>query len=562
MHHDHPTLPHPALPHDLPHSADALPAGPAARLRATGLTVRRGGRQLLRGVRLTVAPGTRLAVVGENGRGKSTLLHVLAGTLAPDAGTVTRAGTLGMLGQRLDAPPGVTVGSLADRALAPSRRALAELDEAASALARGAPGATEAADAYAAALQTATVLDAWDAERRIDRALGALGAETDRELPLERLSVGQRHRVRLACLLAARDDLLLLDEPTNHLDAAGLEFLTARLRDHPGGLVLVSHDRALLQDVATRFLDLDPNRDGRPRLYAGGYQGWLAGRAAERARWVQEARAQQRDQARLAEAAQRARDRLESAWRPAKGHGRHERQSRAPGAVQALRRREADLAARRVPVPEPPVEPAFPRGRDRSGQVLVRARDLCLAGRLPRPVSLEVTGGGRVLVTGPNGAGKSTLLGLLAGRLTPDGGTLETGRGARVALFDQEPPPWPSGLAAREVYRRHVVQLCMAGALTPEEVLPLSSLGLLDREALDTAVGALSEGQRSRLHLALCLAGRPDVLLLDEPSNHLSAALVDRLTRALLETPAAVVVATHDRQMLADLSSWPRLDLS
>lgn len=550
MHPDHPALLRPA---------DALPAGSAARLRAMDLGVRRGGRQLLRGVRLTVAPGTRLAVVGENGRGKTTLLHVLAGTLAPDVGTVTRVGTLGLLGQRLDAAPGETVGTLADRALEPSRRALAELHEAASALSRVTPGAAET---YTAALQTATVLDAWDAERRIDRALCALGAETDRDLPLERLSVGQRHRVRLACLLAARDDLLLLDEPTNHLDAAGLDFLTGRLRDHPGGLVLVSHDRALLQDVATRFLDLDPSRDGLPRLYAGGYEGWLAGRAAERARWVQEARAQHQEQARLAEAAQRARDRLVSAWRPAKGHGRHERQSRAPGAVQALRRREEDLAARRVTVPEPPVELAFPLARDRAGQTLVRARDLSLTGRLPRPVSVEVTGGGRILVTGPNGAGKSTLLGLLAGRLTPDGGALETRPGTRVALFDQEPPPWPPGLAAREVYRRHVVQLCVAGDLAPEEVLPLSALGLLDREALDTPVGALSEGQRSRLHLALQLAGRPDVLLLDEPSNHLSAALVDRLTRALLDTPAAVVVATHDRQMLADLGSWPRLDVS
>lgn len=121
--------------------------------------------------------------------------------------------------------------------------------------------------AYAAALEAATRLDAWDASHV---ALAALDACTDRNRPLSTLSVGQRYRVRLACLLGARPDLLMLDEPTNHLDADGLAFLTARLWAHPGGVVVVTHDRTLLRDVATHFLDLDPSRDGRPRLYAGG----------------------------------------------------------------------------------------------------------------------------------------------------------------------------------------------------------------------------------------------------------------------------------------------------
>ena len=190
-----------------------------------------------------------------------------------------RAGTIGLARQELAARDGETVGTLTSEALAASLAALAALDEATLALADGDPGAE---DRYAAALDAATRLDAWDAERRVDVALEALGACTDRDRPLATLSVGQRYRVRLACLLGARHDVLLLDEPTNHLDADGLDFLTRRLREHDGGLAVVSHDRALLRDVADRFLDLDPTRDAdaapvRRRLRR------LAGRPAARA---------------------------------------------------------------------------------------------------------------------------------------------------------------------------------------------------------------------------------------------------------------------------------------
>ncbi|MYW70821.1 ATP-binding cassette domain-containing protein, partial [Pseudonocardia sp. SID8383] len=188
-----------------------------------------------------------------------------------------------------------------------------------AALTDGAPGAD---DRFAAALDTATRLDAWDAERRVDVALGAIGACTDRTRPLETLSVGQRHRVRLACLLGARHDVLLLDEPTNHLDAAGLDFLTRTLRAHPGGLAVVSHDRALLRDVADEFCDLDPTRDGTPRLTAGGYDAWWTARDRARAAWEAEHAEQQAEHRRLADAVATARDRLSTGWRPDKGTGK------------------------------------------------------------------------------------------------------------------------------------------------------------------------------------------------------------------------------------------------
>ncbi|MFF0109915.1 ABC-F family ATP-binding cassette domain-containing protein [Streptomyces hirsutus] len=535
-------------------------AGGSAHLRAEGITVTRGSRRVLNGVTVTVSARSRIAVVGENGRGKTTLLHVLAGLLAPDEGSVHRAGTTGLARQELSARDGETVGTLTSEALAPSLAALRTLDEAALALAEGDDPA--AADLYAAALDTATRLDAWDAERRVDVALEALGACTDRDRPLPTLSVGQRYRVRLACLLGARHDILLLDEPTNHLDAGGLDFLTRRLREHHGGLAVVSHDRALLRDVADRFLDLDPSRDGKPRLYAGGYDAWQDARRRERERWEQEYAEQQDEHRRLKDAVSKARDRLSTGWRPDKGTGKHQRQSRAPGVVQALNRQQDALDAHRVDVPEPPSVLRWPDLGVRPGAPLLRAHDVAVDGRLAGPVDLTLDGGDRLLVTGPNGAGKSTLLAVLAGALDPAQGHVRTAKGTRVVRVTQETAVQDPGLTAREVHARHVGRLVARGLLRDADAVPLGALGLLDSDALRTPVGRMSQGQQRRLDLALALAGRPGLVLLDEPTNHLSSTLVDELTDAIRATSAAVVVATHDRQLLRDLAHWPRLEVT
>ncbi|WP_406403508.1 ABC-F family ATP-binding cassette domain-containing protein [Streptomyces uncialis] len=536
----------------------SVPADGSAHLRAEGVTVTRGSRRVLADVSVTVSARSRIAVVGENGRGKTTLLHVLAGLLTPDNGTVHRAGTIGLARQELSARDGETVGTLTSEALAASLAALAALDEATRAMTEGDPSAD---DRYASALDAATRLDAWDAERRVDVALEALGACADRYRPLSTLSVGQRYRVRLACLLGARHDILLLDEPTNHLDAGGLDFLTRRLREHDGGLAVVSHDRALLRDIANRFLDLDPARDGKPRLYAGGYDSWQDARRRERDRWEQDHEEQQAEHRRLKDAVSKARDRLSTGWRPDKGTGKHQRQSRAPGVVQALKRQQDALEAHRIDVPEPPAALRWPDPRVRPGAPQLRAFGVAVEGRLAGPVDLVLDGGDRLLVTGPNGAGKSTLLAVLAGSLTPTAGHVRTAEGARVVRVTQETAGQEPGPTAREVHGLHMGRLVARGTLRDADAVPLRAMGLLDTDAMRTPVGRMSQGQRRRLDLALALAGRPGLILLDEPTNHLSSALVDELTEAIRGTSAAVVVATHDRQLLRDLADWPRLEL-
>ncbi|QRN80152.1 MAG: ABC-F family ATP-binding cassette domain-containing protein, partial [Nocardiopsis sp. BM-2018] len=410
----------------------ALPAGDRAQLTATGLHIARGGRTVLSGVDMTVTPRSRWGVVGENGRGKSTLLHILTGALEPDSGTVQRVGTLGVAEQEVESAGGRTVGDLIDLELADARAALAALDAGAEGLSTGDPEATER---YAEALDTAQVLDAWDADRRVDLALENLDAVTDRSRPLAELSVGQRYRVRLACLLGASHDFLLLDEPTNHLDAAGLDFLTQQLRGHAGGVVLISHDRALLSDVATTMLDLDPSRDGRPRVYGGGFAGYQEGRRAERERWAQEYEQQRAEYTRLTQDLSQAQNRLVSGWRPDKGTGKHQRATRAPGLVRAVHRRRDDLEAHAVTMPPPPMRFRMPELPTRPGVTLLRAEEVTVRGRLDRPVTLALESGGRLVVTGPNGAGKSTLLSVLAGRVEPTGGAVRTARTARVRLL-------------------------------------------------------------------------------------------------------------------------------
>lgn len=538
-------------------SHTVVPARSRAQVVLSGVSVALGAVPVLNDVDLTVGPASRIAIVGENGRGKSTLLRVLAGRLAPDEGSVSLVGTVGLAEQDLSTVDERTVGEVVADAVADSLDALTELDAAGIALAAGEQTAQER---YAAALERAELLDAWNAERRVRVALDALDAESDWSRRLSQLSVGQRYRVRLSCLLGGEADFLLLDEPTNHLDRGGLEFLTEQLRARAGGVVVVSHDRALLADVAQTVVDLDPTADDRPRVYGGGYEGYREGRRAERERWEQEFTRQRSERARLQDDLSAAQNRLVTGWRPDKGTGKHQRATRAAGLVQSVQRRRSALEANAVTMPEPPQPLRFPELATPSGATLLTAADVTVNGRLRSPTSLTVRGGSRLVVTGPNGAGKSTLLAVLAGELPATTGHVHRSHTARIVLLHQE-VALPPQRRASDVYATHLDRLVSAGIVPAGQTHGLSSLGLLRPREASKRIGELSLGQQRRLDLALALASRPHLLLLDEPTNHLSISLVDELTEALHGTPAAVVLSSHDRQLLQDVDHWPRLTL-
>jgi macrolide transport system ATP-binding/permease protein len=557
----------------------------AVQLVADAVTFGYPGRPVLDRLDLVVSAGDRVGLVGENGAGKTTLLRVLAGELAPTSGHVRRVGTLATVEQELVAEPGATVGTVLDAALAGVRAAADALQAAVAGFDHGSGDLA----ALEAAVQRLEHLAAWDADRRLDEALTRFGAPRDRDRALSGLSVGERYRVRLACRLAERTDLLLLDEPTNHLDAAGIDHLTEQLRDWPGALVIVTHDRALLDAVMTAILDLDPAMDGRPALYgATRYADYRFAKDQMLRRWRARYRAERKRAARLAERLDAAYEGLSDEWRPPKGSNKHRRATGARLHVKAADRLVQRLEAEAVEVPVPPPALAFPdlpsipratvdgavgapAGSGLLGPLLELRAPRVDGGpgrpRLDLPgVRVDLPPCGRLLVTGPNGSGKSTLLAALAGTVALDRGVRTVAPGVRVGVLAQEGPTEHADASgerrsAFDAYARHALDLLAAGGLDPDQLVPVAALGLLAEADLERPLRELSVGERRRFDLACALLAAPHVLILDEPTNHLSVGLVDELTQALRVTSAAVVVATHDRRMRADLADWPELRL-
>ncbi|MEU5650698.1 ribosomal protection-like ABC-F family protein [Streptomyces pseudogriseolus] len=525
--------------------AHTLTPAPAAQLSVKDVTKSYGPRTVLDQVSLTVRPGERAAVVGENGAGKSTLLRLLAGAETPDDGDITVAfpGGCGHLTQTPALAPDRTVQDAVDHALAPLRALERRLRAAEERL--GEASEAELA-AYGDLLSAYEQRDGYRADARVDAAMHGLGlAGVTRDRLLGSLSGGEQSRLALACVLAADPELLLLDEPTNHLDASAVRWLEERLRGHRGTVVAVTHDRPFIERIATTILEVD--RDTRSvRRYGDGWAGYRAAKAAARRR------AEQAHTEWLEEVA-RTEELLESAGRrlsttggdPRQGFGKHRRSHEAKlgGQVRAVRERLARL--RRTPVPAPPeplrftAAPATAGDPPASDTVLAELEEVAVGERLRLDGRLTVEPGQRLLVTGENGAGKSTLLRVLAGDLEPDAGVAR--RPARIGYLPQELPvrvgrlPLLAAFAARR-----------PGPLE-EHRDTLLSLGLFREEDVTVPVAALSAGQQRRLQIARLVTRPADLLVLDEPTNHVALDLVEDLEAALAAYPGAVVAVSHDR---------------
>lgn len=530
----------------------------SAVLLARDLTKTYVDRQVLKGVSLTAPPGRRIGLVGENGVGKTTLLRLLAGLEQPDSGEVHRPEDVGFLPQEPSFSPRETLADVLDRALDEYRQANKQLRELSEVLAEH-PDDAEALADYGRVLEWAEQHALWDVDHRADEVLAGLGlSEIQRSRPIGTLSGGQRSRLALALLLLRQPQVLLLDEPTNHLDEKAAEFLQQHLVHLPGAVVLASHDRVFLDEVCTGILDLDPALDG-PTYYGGAFSDYLQQKRAERARWEQRYAEEQAELAQLRHSV-RVTARQVSHHAPRsntsklaydyKG-GRVQKQiSRR---VRNAQRRLDELSKQQVRKPPKPLRFAASLSSAGSTDLVVQVRHAAVERRV-RVEHLDITGDTRLLITGANGAGKSTLLQLLAGRLTPDAGTVQRRGNARVGLLEQDvvfPDPHRT---PRQVY-------ASATAGLRHEVVPLVELGLIAPADVDRPLGVLSVGQRRRLALALLVASPPHLLLLDEPTNHISLSLVGELEEALQTAPGAVVVASHDRWLRRRWQD-PRLHLA
>ncbi|MFD8883864.1 ribosomal protection-like ABC-F family protein [Streptomyces erythrochromogenes] len=523
----------------------AVPAA-VAQLSVKDVTKSYGTRTVLDQVSFTVRPGEKAAVIGENGSGKSTLLRLLAAAEPPDTGeiTVSFPGGTGHLAQTLDLDPGHTVQDAVDLALADLRDMERRLRAAEEGLADASPAEL---DAYGELLTAYEERGGYEADARVDAALHGLGlAGTTRDRPLGSLSGGEQSRLALACVLAAAPELLLLDEPTNHLDAAAVHWLEEHLRAHRGTVVAVTHDRGFLERIATTVLEVD--RGARTvHRYGDGWPGYRAAKAAARRRAEQEHADWLAELTRTEDLLGAAAKRLATTGKdPRQGFGKHRRSHEAKlgGQVRAVRERLAHL--RRNPVAAPP-EPlrftaALPAagGGDRNAAApLAELEGVAVGDRLRLDGLLAVGPGERLLVTGENGAGKTTLLRVLAGDLEPDAGTVR--RPARIGYLAQELPARSSRLPLLAAFA--------AGrpGLPEEYARPLLALGLFREQDLHVPVAALSAGQQRRLQIANLVTRPADLLVLDEPTNHIALDLVEDLEAALAAYPGAVVAVSHDR---------------
>ncbi|NMR29622.1 ATP-binding cassette domain-containing protein [Crystallibacter degradans] len=503
-----------------------------------------GGRLLLDNVSLVIPFGEHLAIIGENGAGKSTLLRLLAGLEQPDAGTVAVHGTHGYLGQTLDLPPSSSVGQAIDASLSGLRTMESELRGLEAAMAGG---KAQESGRYDELLAAYRLRDGYAADARVDGALNGLGlGHITRDRKIGSLSGGEQGRLALACLLADPAPVLLLDEPTNHLDNSAVEWLEHALAAHPGTVVAVSHDRTFLQRVATTVVEVDADRRTLTR-YGNGYTGYLREKAAERQRWAQaygtwldaiaaEKAKIARHQEQFDDVPDRP-DKDKMAFDFKTSTVESARTSRLRNAQERLRR----LQARPVQRPPEPLKLAADFGGTGLTGTMLEASGVVVEGRLQMD-GLQLAAGQKLLVSGPNGAGKTTLLDVLAGRLVPDSGTVR--RRGRLGYLPQElaPPAHPE---------HRLLQAFGTGLPgdTEEHAEKLLALGLFRTADFFVPVGALSVGQYRRLALARLLVGHYDVLLFDEPTNHLAPALVGELEEALAAYAGTLVMVSHDRQL-------------
>jgi len=492
-----------------------------------------GGEDLLLGATAHIRPGERLGLVGRNGSGKTTLLRAIVGERPADGGTVQVRPQirLGWLPQHAVAGSERTVWDEAASGLDRLKVLEARVEKATVAVAEGHEGAIERLDRATEAFRLA---GGYAIEARIGEVLHGLGFGPQAwHQPCSTFSGGWQMRIALARVLLSEPDVLLLDEPTNHLDLHARGWLANHLASGPWTLLVVSHDRHLLDRVCTGILEV---RNKRLHRYAGNFSAFIDERDQRTSQHEQAYEAQQAEIARLERFVERFKAKATKA-------------SQARSRQKVLDKMDRIQAPEREPLPHFHLPPAPPADAD-----LLVLDQATLGWERDQPVlhdvDLTLTRGMRLAVLGPNGAGKSTLLQTLAGRLRPLSGQRRTGRRVRLGVFDQDLSSFlPDDQTALEYVTG---QAPRAGETRVRAVL--GALGLPGDAAL-RPIGPLSGGEKARVALAALGAAPHNVLLLDEPTNHLDAVTVEVLIRALREFDGAMVLVSHDRFLVEQLAT-------
>ncbi len=522
-------------------------------------------KPLFKNVTFSISAGERVGLVGPNGCGKTTLLRIIAGEEAADGGHVSKAPhlRLGYLTQGLAIDEQLTVGAIIGQASGHPDVLAAELAELARALAEQ-PQDRPLQAAYDQLLQRMSTADPGHAES----VLAGLGLDdVSKDLPVRRLSGGQKTRLNLALVLLDDPQVLLLDEPTNHLDIGMLEWLEAWLADYSGGALIVSHDRTFLDRTVTRILAMDPGKQ-EVREYAGDYAAYAQQVALEREKQraayqdqQQEIRRVKEDIARMKSQAERSEWAASSVRRGGgmmalKGYKDYT-QGIAKKVAQKSKARERKLerylgGEERVEKPKQTWDIKLDfNGTAHLGRSVLRLLDLTVgydAGQpLLQDLRLEVAPGARVVLTGPNGSGKTTLLRTIAGQVRPLAGEIEQGPSVQLGYMTQE----QQGIDPRLT----PLQSIRPAFKNDTEARTFLAYFLFTGDEPLQPNSQLSFGQRARLALAQLVVQGCNVLLLDEPVNHLDIPSREKFEEALSGFAGTVIAVVHDRYFIDRFAS-------
>ncbi len=486
-------------------------------LNLNGITVRLGGRTILDRASASLPPRSRVGLIGRNGAGKSTLMKVMIGQIDPDEGScdMPRDTRLGYIAQ--EAPSGTATPF--DTVLAADRERAELMAEAEH---------TQDPDRLGHIYERLNAIDAYTAPARAARILVGLGFDEEMQgRPLDSYSGGWKMRVALASLLFSNPDLLLLDEPSNHLDLEATLWLENFLKAYRGTVVVISHERDLLNNVVDYILHLE---GGKITLYPGGYDAFERQRA-ERLAQQEAARAKQ----------QAEREKLQDyvARNSARASTAKQAQSRA----KALARMQPIAAA----IEDPTLHFGFPSPPELRPPLITM--DMAAVGYNDTPVlrrvNLRIDPDDRLALLGRNGNGKTTLARLIAAQLKPMEGAMNASARMNVGYFTQYQV---EELDVGDTPLEHMSRV-MKGATPAAVRAQLGRFGFSGERATQK-VGSMSGGERARLALALITRDAPHLLILDEPTNHLDVDSREALVQALNDYSGAVVIVSHDRHMI------------